>query len=604
MYLLSQILNYIILVGITSIFKNIYHHGHQTNYNIHHNIVPIYSIDTISSERPGIPTVTMERNEAQTNTEPTRSAYSIDTVSSERPGLPKGNMERNGIPTVTMERNEAQTNTEPTRSAYSIDTVSSERPGLPKGNMERNESQTNTEPKTDIEQPIVTGHYSSHPAYSSDTVFTEQGFRKVTSCLNETVSCPSSNKVGCQVSESGGGDRLLIQRCSGQINEHEPEISHLTSERMNPPMRRIHHQTGSSLVNSDLYVIPEPTFSSLASFSSITPVSLQPEKMRDCIHPDSSSPMVVGQYRFFIVFISFLSVCLVTLIFEILYTTDKSHFREIDPGLLPLTAKAIKGPYVLSKWASARIFHPTFSRSHPSAKEVDLFQTTLLHLHTETTNALEDQLLKHLQGLSSRTNIFGLSSLKTISSIHDKVLSSSSTLTDEYLQNVLKFLKHPLRHETYWIDAVVDFIERKYEIRFPSVTDNFVRRIALHMYTPTFTIRMKRGMERAVGVVFYERIERKKRGRKNEFEEKHTVSVKKAIMVDRYTYSGNLVFKSEEMRAKIAGLKSSKPEFDDVSQSIRDCWESSDSPDEFSLKMKHLFLASQVCKSNICVPLS
>ena len=62
-----------------------------------------------------------------------------------------------------------------------------------------------------------------------------------------------------------------------------------------------------------------------------------------------------------------------------------------------------------------------------------------------------------------------------IAAIHKAILASSTTFSDEYLKSVLEVIKHPLYHVTYWIDDVVHELEKRYEIWFPSIVENFVR---------------------------------------------------------------------------------------------------------------------------------
>ena len=95
---------------------------------------------------------------------------------------------------------------------------------------------------------------------------------------------------------------------------------------------------------------------------------------------------------------------------------------------------------------------------------------------------------------------------RKIAAIHNAILASSTTLY-EYLQSVLE-----VYHVTYWVDDVVCELEKKYEICCPSIVKNCVRKLAHHTFNSTFRVRFKRGMSRHVRVVWYDCLERNKRG--------------------------------------------------------------------------------------------
>ncbi len=63
---------------------------------------------------------------------------------------------------------------------------------------------------------------------------------------------------------------------------------------------------------------------------------------------------------------------------------------------------------------------------------------------------------------------------RNIAAIHDAILASSTTFSDEYLQSVLEVIKHPLYSVMYWIDDVVHELENKYEIWVPSIVENIL----------------------------------------------------------------------------------------------------------------------------------
>ena len=142
---------------------------------------------------------------------------------------------------------------------------------------------------------------------------------------------------------------------------------------------------------------------------------------------------------------------------------------------------------------------------------------------------------------------------RNIAAIYNAILASSTTFSDEYFKSVLEVIKHPLYHVMYWIDDVVHELEKRYEIWFPSIVENFVRKLDHHT---TFRVRLKRCMSSHVEVVWYDCLERKKRGAKANDPEKESVHIKKSIMVGQFTYSGFLVYTIEgkggyQLRIKI-----------------------------------------------------
>ena len=58
---------------------------------------------------------------------------------------------------------------------------------------------------------------------------------------------------------------------------------------------------------------------------------------------------------------------------------------------------------------------------------------------------------------------------------------------------------------------------------------NFVRKLAHRIFNSTFYVRFKRGMSRHVGVVWYDCLERKKRGAKANDAEKESVHIKNQL---------------------------------------------------------------------------
>ena len=113
-------------------------------------------------------------------------------------------------------------------------------------------------------------------------------------------------------------------------------------------------------------------------------------------------------------------------------------------------------------------------------------------------NLLNGHHLEHLRGLCHKFQLWtGCSKLmhaRNNAAIHNAISASSTTISDEYLKSVLEVIKHPLYDATYWIDDVVHEFEKRYEIWFHSIVENFVRKLAYHTFNSTFHIRFKSGM--------------------------------------------------------------------------------------------------------------
>ena len=98
-----------------------------------------------------------------------------------------------------------------------------------------------------------------------------------------------------------------------------------------------------------------------------------------------------------------------------------------------------------------------------------------------------------------------------------------------------------------------------------------------------------------LGAVWYDHLERKKRGEAN-YTEKESVHIKKSIMVGQFAYSGFLVNTRGERGLSTVDQNIHKPlEF--ISESVHESCNCSSTADEFGLKMKELFIVvhEKVC---------
>ena len=97
----------------------------------------------------------------------------------------------------------------------------------------------------------------------------------------------------------------------------------------------------------------------------------------------------------------------------------------------------------------------------------------------------------------------------------------------------------------------------------------FFQKIGPLHFQFNFYVRFKRGMNRHVGVVWYDCLERKKRGARANDTEKESVHIKKSIMVGQFTYSGFLVYTRGE--SGLSGTDQNiHPPFELISESVHE----------------------------------
>ena len=80
-----------------------------------------------------------------------------------------------------------------------------------------------------------------------------------------------------------------------------------------------------------------------------------------------------------------------------------------------------------------------------------------------------------------------------------------------YLARVLEFMKLPQKYERAWLDYAINDVTHQYDIVF--VLDgkkNFVEQIAHKIFNDCHNQRLRRGMMRQVGRVWYDRIPKQK----------------------------------------------------------------------------------------------
>ena len=79
--------------------------------------------------------------------------------------------------------------------------------------------------------------------------------------------------------------------------------------------------------------------------------------------------------------------------------------------------------------------------------------------------------------------------------------------SDDYLEMVLLFLKVPHKLDLGWVKSAQQRVEDQYDIMFPVCGDsNSVEDIAAETFNYTSNQRLRRGMEREVGSVWYDRL--------------------------------------------------------------------------------------------------
>ena len=259
-------------------------------------------------------------------------------------------------------------------------------------------------------------------------------------------------------------------------------------------------------------------------------------------------------------------------------------------------------------WQYAHHVSKVFShKDNPTEKDLKIWVSYLFDIYDFTVNMCRDALLLHLQKLS---RVCGISSgnnfrpCKKITDTHSAVLkkngkvcsdvlnNNSKRCSDDYLAIVLLFLKVPHKLDFGWVKSAQQRVEDQYDITFPVCGDsNFVEDIAAATFNDTSNQRLRRGMEREVGSVWYDRLP-KEVSQKGTLKKYDVVYEKRELMVEIYQVRGYLVTRVHSnfmvgMTLLIPGVA----EEDQLKQAVG----TSTSYDEYMKKAESLWNQQKVC---------
>lgn len=176
----------------------------------------------------------------------------------------------------------------------------------------------------------------------------------------------------------------------------------------------------------------------------------------------------------------------------------------VPQDLLPVRVSNIDICFAQSKWPYANHFSKDLPKNNPSHSQLFEYCEVLRTMHRYTCDALESELLDYNQGLARK---YGYNPSDNIADIHRAVLASSSECSDEYLCRVLEFIKLPQKHTLQWLTDATERVKDRYGIEFilNGKGRNFVAEIARALFNDTHNQRLRRGMLKNVGVVWYDR---------------------------------------------------------------------------------------------------
>ena len=186
----------------------------------------------------------------------------------------------------------------------------------------------------------------------------------------------------------------------------------------------------------------------------------------------------------------------------------------VPTSFIPDTWKKIDTAWARKMAGYASHFSKDLPKSGLDDKSINIYCDILRDLHAFTCTKLHDRLLEHLLMLSRKHDLRSCENTqrsKKIEAIHTAVLKSTNEYNQVYLARVLEFMKLPQKYERAWLDYAINDVTHQYDIVF--VLDgkkNFVEQIAHKIFNDCHNQRLRRGMMRQVGRVWYDRIPKQK----------------------------------------------------------------------------------------------
>lgn len=189
---------------------------------------------------------------------------------------------------------------------------------------------------------------------------------------------------------------------------------------------------------------------------------------------------------------------------------DNKNRTIIPLKFLPTVSKQITKEWAKEQWLYANHFSKHLPKESPTEENLNDYQQKLRHLYEFVVETLRRCLLEHYKTLAQENLVeFRDKCLHTnpqvaIEAIQKAVMSQPQN--DNYLKNVLLFLKIPLKHNIKWLVRSVQIVEDQYSIVFPSSGEkHFVSAIAQSLFNDCFNQRLRRTMVLKAGFAWYDR---------------------------------------------------------------------------------------------------
>lgn len=250
----------------------------------------------------------------------------------------------------------------------------------------------------------------------------------------------------------------------------------------------------------------------------------------------------------------------------------------VPSKFLPNKRSGIDEEFARSMWQYANHFSKDFPKSNtPIQDDVEKWTKKLVELFDFTRNALYHSLHDHLSQLGE---IYGIhfsddkGKSQSVEKMHNAILMSSSQCTDEYLMKVLAFIKLPQKHDLSWVENAQQRVMEQYDIMFPiSGEKNFIHIMAAEEFNDSSNQRLRRGMSKSVGAVWYDRVPGD--AKKNGTLEKCPVKIEsKIVTIGVYTVKGHLLTKLSNYASttKIEKIANKLENYDEYMERASKLW--------------------------------
>jgi len=221
-----------------------------------------------------------------------------------------------------------------------------------------------------------------------------------------------------------------------------------------------------------------------------------------------------------------------------------SQVTYVPHSLIPIKRDKINFDWAKSMWSYAHSLSKEFPEENPNDEHLEKYCNVLIGIHQFSSEKVLDRLLEHLVHLCRIHDVI-ISNVgqpsKQVEYIHGAVLADwnpEKYSKDEYIMKVLTFMKLPLTKDLRWLKLAAEDVLERYKIQFIfDGTKNFVESIAMDSFKNTHNQRLRRGLRRHLGAVWYDRVPEKTLFGSNV----ETVKTPKQYNLGSYTVRGHLV---------------------------------------------------------------